>query len=90
MKKAIVLLHEIYGVNAHIQHYANEFNALGYDVYCPNFLQLEQPFTYEEEQQAYAYFMNEVGFEQGFAQVQSLLLELKDTCQQLTTEVTSL
>ena len=51
MKKAVVLLHEIYGVNAHIEHYANEFIALGYDVYCPNFLQLEQPFPYEEEQQ---------------------------------------
>ncbi|MGM9946160.1 MAG: dienelactone hydrolase family protein [Lysinibacillus sp.] len=83
MKKAIVLLHEIYGGNAHIQHYASEFNALGYDVYCPNLLQLEQPFPYEKEQQAYAHFMNEVGFQQGFDQVQNLLLELKDTYKEI-------
>ena len=90
MKKAIVLLHEIYGVNIHIEHYAKEFIALGYDVYCPNLLQLEQPFLYVEEQQAYAHFMNDIGFEKDFAQVQNLILELKDTCQQLTTKVASL
>ncbi len=61
-----------------MQHYTSEFIALGYDVYCPNLLQLQQPFTYEEEQQAYAHFMNDIGFEKGFAQVQNLLLELKD------------
>ena len=66
MEKAIVLLHEIYGVNNHIQHYTSEFIALGYDVYCPNLLQLQQPFTYEEGQQAYAHFMNDIGFEKGF------------------------
>ena len=79
MKKAIILLHEIYGVNAHIQYYTSEFIALGYDVYCPNLLQLEQPFLYEEEQQAYAHFINDIGFEQSFDQVQNLLKELKDT-----------
>jgi len=90
MKKAVVLLHEIYGVNNHIQQYKSEFIALGYDVYCPNLLQLEQSFPYEQEQQAYAHFMNDIGFEKGFAQVQNLILELKDTCQQLTTKVASL
>lgn len=83
MKKAIVLLHEIYGVNVHIEHYAKEFIALGYDVYCPNLLQLEQPFPYVEEQQAYAHFMNDIGFEKGFAQVQNLILELKDTYKEI-------
>lgn len=83
MKKAVVLLHEIYGVNNHIQHYKSEFITLGYDVYCPNFLHIEQPFPYEEEQQAYAHFMNDIGFEKSFAQVQSLLLELKDTYKEI-------
>jgi len=83
MKKAIVLLHEIYGVNAHIQHYANEFIDLGYDVYCPNLLQLEQPFLYEQEQQAYAHFINDIGFEKSFDQVQNLLKELKDTYKEI-------
>ena len=83
MKKAVVLLHEIYGVNNHIQQYKSEFIALGYDVYCPNLLQLEQPFPYVEEQQAYAHFMNDIGFEQSFAQVQNLILELKYTYKEI-------
>ena len=83
MKKAVVLLNEIYGVNVHIEHYAKEFIALGYDVYCPNLLQLEQPFPYEKEQQAYAHFINDIGFEQSFAQVQNLILELKDTYKEI-------
>ena len=83
MKKAVVLLHEIYGVNNHIQYYKSKFINLGYDVYCPNLLQLEQPFPYEEEQRAYAHFMNDIGFEQSFAQVQSLLEELKDTYKEI-------
>ena len=83
MKKAVVLLHEIYGVNNHIQQYKSKFIALGYDVYCPNFIQLEQPFPYEEEQEAYAYFMNDIGFEKSFVQVQNLLLECKDTYKEI-------
>ncbi|WP_431030220.1 dienelactone hydrolase family protein [Lysinibacillus sp. LZ02] len=83
MEKAIVLLHEIYGVNAHMQQYANEFIALGYDVYCPNLLQLEQPFSYEEEQKAYAHFMNRIGFEQGFAEVEKVIVQLKDTYKEI-------
>ncbi|MFF5994701.1 dienelactone hydrolase family protein [Lysinibacillus sp. KU-BSD001] len=83
MEKAVVLLHEIYGLNAHMQHYANEFIAFGYDVYCPNFLQVKQPFSYEEEQMAYAHFMNQVGFAQGFAEVEKLIIQLKDTYKEI-------
>lgn len=38
------------------------YSSFGYDVFCPNLLKRNSPFTYAEEDEAYAHFMETVGF----------------------------
>ncbi|WP_332645324.1 dienelactone hydrolase family protein [Lysinibacillus sp. 54212] len=80
----IVLLHEIYGINEHVKDTAKRFFNLGYDVICPNLLPIECPFTYEEEQQAYRYFIENIGFENGAARVKELLQPLSNNYKKVT------
>ncbi len=60
---ALIVLHEIYGINKHIDEVCHAYHMEGYDVYCPNLLQEKGPFTYNEVDEAYGYFMNHIGFE---------------------------
>jgi dienelactone hydrolase len=61
-KTAIVLLHEIYGINNHILSMHKKFKNEGYDVYCIDLLN-NKTFDYEESENAYSYFMEKVGFD---------------------------
>lgn len=61
-KNAIVILHEIYGINDFIQTQCQTYREAGYDVFCPNLID-RKPFSYEESMEAYDYFMKNVGFE---------------------------
>ena len=61
-KTAIIVLHEIYGINQHIRGVCNEFHTQGYDVYCPNLIATSIPFSYEQHEEAYSYFMHHVSF----------------------------
>ena len=83
-KGCAVLLHEIYGRNAHMQYYKADLEARGYDVVVPNMLAEDSVFRYDEEEQAYAHFMNEVGFERAQQQVLALLNELAMHYKQIT------
>lgn len=60
---AVIILHEIYGVNTHISDVCKWYHALGYDVYCPNLLGDSGPFPYEQQEIAYTHFINCVGFD---------------------------
>ncbi|CAH8771122.1 dienelactone hydrolase family protein [Paenibacillus dendritiformis] len=71
-KTLIILLHEIYGVNDHIAYYRQRFEEQGYDVLTPNLLG-RAPFAYEEEADAYSYFINEVGFDASAQEVRALV-----------------
>lgn len=61
-KTAVVLLHEIYGINDHILSMYNKFKNGGYDTYCIDLLN-GKVFNYDEAEEAYSYFMNQIGFE---------------------------
>ncbi|WP_413378530.1 dienelactone hydrolase family protein [Alkalihalobacillus sp. 1P02AB] len=63
MGKSIIILHEIYGVNSHITDLKSYFESEGYVVYCPNLYQDSLTFKYDDEKQAYDYFINNVGFD---------------------------
>ena len=76
--KSVILLHEIYGVNEHMAYYAQAMHAKGYDVYVPNLLQRATPFSYEEEQQAYNYFVDCIGFEDAKQQVLTCINRLAE------------
>ncbi|WP_024832921.1 dienelactone hydrolase family protein [Ruminiclostridium josui] len=61
----IILIHEIYGVNSFIKDTANRFVMDGYDVVCPDLCGLKNPFDYNDEETAYRYFFDNVGFDMG-------------------------
>lgn len=60
--KAMIVLHEIYGVNKFIKSWNQRFFEEGYDVYCPNLLH-RSAFSNEESEDAYRFFVSQVGFE---------------------------
>lgn len=78
-EKVIILLHEIYGVNSHIKKYAQCFSEKGFDVVCFNFFEVGLTFPYEEDDQAYIYFKEKIGFEKAFTEVQLFLQQLSKT-----------
>jgi dienelactone hydrolase len=69
---AIVVLHEIYGINHHMEKVCEKFSLAGYDIICPNLIGLSQPFKYDMQEEAYKYFINHIGFDSVFQQVKQL------------------
>lgn len=74
--QCVILLHEIYGINSHMNYYANALYEKGFDVSVPNLLQRTTAFTYEEEELAYKNFMENIGFEQAKSKINALINEL--------------
>lgn len=58
---AMVILHEIYGINDFIREQGQMYYQMGFDVYCPNLLN-RTPFLYTQSDVAYQYFREHVGF----------------------------
>lgn len=58
---AIIILHEIYGINQHISNVCEKYYSNGYDVYCPNLINKSEPFSYAQQEEAYAFFQKYVG-----------------------------
>lgn len=73
--KAIVLLHEIYGLNAHIQRTAATWRSRGYAVFTPALFPHSAPFAYDQQDEAWRHFSDNVGFDT--AAIVSLLAELR-------------
>lgn len=74
---AVIVLHEIYGVNRHMRSVCRWISESGRDVFCPDLLGKGKTFDYPFQQEAYRYFMQEVGFG-----VSSRVNELIDTLKQ--------
>ncbi|BFH64787.1 dienelactone hydrolase family protein [Paenibacillus azoreducens] len=70
----VIILHEIYGINDHIRFFSDELTKEGFDVIAPNLLD-RGAFPYEEEEQAYQYFVNEIGFDQSLHKVKQIVEE---------------
>lgn len=79
---AIIVLHEIYGINPYITELCNQYHKEGYDVFCPNLLNRKEPFSYCQAEEAYDYFINCSGFDL-FQQVNLLIERLKITYQKV-------
>ncbi|BCN30823.1 dienelactone hydrolase family protein [Anaeromicropila herbilytica] len=75
-RQAIIVLHEIYGVNEFITYQCEKFREAGFDVFSPNMID-KLPFTYEEVEEAYNYFMKNVGFEI-YQEINNLVNQLKE------------
>ncbi|MEI4830616.1 dienelactone hydrolase family protein [Bacillus sp. FJAT-53711] len=77
-KTALLLLHEIYGINQHMEHVIHTFSSSTIDVVCPNLLHRPIPFHYTEETEAYSYFIKHVGFQRGKQHIEDMLVELRN------------
>lgn len=76
---AIVVLHEIYGINQHIKGICETLAKENVDVFCPNLLLPGQTFSLSEEAAAYCNFKQNIGFSAAQQHVENLLPEiLKD------------
>ncbi|EAM5884554.1 hypothetical protein EPW57_22570 [Salmonella enterica] len=73
---AVIVLHEIYGINDHIKKMCDIYHGLGFDIFCPELLMRDAYFLYEQHEQAYNYFMNNCGF--NTTSVEKLVNELKE------------
>lgn len=86
MKKqdmAIVLAHEIYGVNKHMKYMQKRLSKLGIHVICPNLLCKEKSYSYAQEALAYQNFVQNIGFEYAVQQVNQVIAELKQQYQRV-------
>jgi len=75
VQPAVILLHEIYGVNDHIRDVAAALRKRGFAVHTPDLL--GKVYGYDEEAAAYEHFM-EVGFAAATGQVAELAAGLAD------------
>lgn len=78
----VIILHEIYGINDHIQFYRDAWINEGFDVLTPNLLHRES-FTYAEEEKAYQYFMNEIEFNTSLQEVKEIVKNNRDMYEQI-------
>lgn len=58
---ALIILHEIYGINGFIKEQKEKYEKEGYMVICPDMLG-RKPFLYQEAGEAYQYFQEKAGF----------------------------
>lgn len=72
---AMILLHEIYGIDEFIQDRQKGLQKAGYDVFCPNLIG-RVAFSQTESRKAYNFFMKNVGFD-SYKKIDILIDELK-------------
>ena len=73
MKRKVFILHEIYGVNDFIKEQAIEFSEDQTVVECVALYPEGKVFSYTQEEEAYAYFTKEVGFDAPIEQLSQQL-----------------
>lgn len=77
MKRKVFILHEIYGINDFIKTQAHAYENTNIKVECISLYPENKTFTYEQEQEAYMYFINNVGFDAPLKLLTHKLLEAK-------------
>jgi dienelactone hydrolase len=71
----IIVIHEIYGINQHISGVCEYFKKAGFDVICPDLLNMGSSFDYDHEEIAYEYFMKNVGFDSAVEKVSDIIIQ---------------
>ncbi len=75
MKRKIIILHEIYGINQFIKEQAQVYRDEYTSVCCVSLYPEGKSFSYKQEQQAYDYFLHTVGFDAPLKVLSKKLLE---------------
>ena len=79
--RLLIVLHEIYGIDKHMRAVCDYYSQQGFDVLCPNLLVRDTPFEYNQQEEAYEYFMKERGFIAVSLEVKKLIREMKPNYQ---------
>lgn len=74
---AVIVIHEIYGLNRHMKDFCKSLGEQGFDVFCPDLLG-RPAFDYAEEQEAYRHFMDCVGFSRAKHQVDDVIDDMRN------------
>lgn len=75
---AVIVLHEIYGVNQHIKDFCDFLTDQHYDVICPDLIKRDFVFDYSQEETAYRHFMEKIGFSEASKLVKGIISSVKD------------
>ncbi|MBA1336217.1 MAG: hypothetical protein HPY66_2461 [Firmicutes bacterium] len=75
---ALIVLHEIYGINRHMETVCERFFRQGYDVFCPDLTNVGKVFDYSQEEEAYRHFMKNVGFESAALKAKQVIMKIRD------------
>jgi dienelactone hydrolase len=76
-KIAVVVIHEIYGVNQHMNSFCETLRSHNFDVFCPALFTNESVFNYSQEQIAYDNFITTVGFINAKLKVSDFIRSIK-------------
>ena len=76
-ESVIIVLHEIYGINPHMQWICKQYLGAGFDVLCPNFVKSGDYFAYCREEEAYQYFVKHIGFSSMANEVNTMLMKAR-------------
>jgi len=79
----IIVVHEIYGVNLHIEEVCKSLFKAGYDVICPDLLGQAEAFEYSQEDEAYRSFISNIGFSKASDIMTKLVVEVKGNYQKV-------
>lgn len=74
---AVIILHEIYGINSHIEDTCKKYYEFGFDVFCPKLFDENIVYDYKKEQEAYEFFYNTIGFDNSVLKVKNILIDLR-------------
>ena len=74
---AVIVIHEIYGLNKHMATVCNRIAQQQMDVFCPDLLNKNKPFDYRQEDIAYSHFIHNVGFKDPVAKIGELKRSLR-------------
>ncbi|MGE8205624.1 dienelactone hydrolase family protein [Heyndrickxia sp. NPDC080065] len=75
---AILVVHEIYGLNQHMLNFCEILGKQGFDVFCPNMIEREAAFAYSEEKAAYSHFMENIGFNKALNNIRHTLSSIQN------------
>lgn len=74
---AIIVVHEIYGINQHIKDTCQRLSDYGFDILCPSLLKVNSHYDYDQEALAYNNFINNIGFPSAVSQIKHLIHKVK-------------
>ncbi|NQD66365.1 dienelactone hydrolase family protein [Bacillus haikouensis] len=74
----LLVLHEIYGINQHMQSFCELLSKQNVDVICPDLAENETSFDYSDEDAAYRHFMDHTGFIYAAQKIRNSLSGLKE------------